>query len=221
MSTQINIDIFDTKGLKETLQWLYDNIDKEANEILNEIIESGQKYAKKQYSRGVKDDNLSDKIVLKTDSTNNSKSLIASGTGIIYREFGTGDEGALNPHEAKSKFDLDDYNSGGTITDISDIHDEKILQVLADNGVTSGKFWYYPKNSTNKGHKVEQMTLEQKQSRARYLINHSGEVNITQGVSAGQEMWNTRNYLLEKAIPKIIKKRGKMINDKFNKSIKR
>jgi hypothetical protein len=27
--------------------------------------------------------------------------------------------------------------------------------------------------------------------------------------------------LLEKAIPKIIKKRGKMINDKFNKSIKR
>lgn len=219
MNTEITIDIFDLKGMIKGLEWLQDNLDKQVDEMLKEIAENGEKYLKTQYSKSYNDPNLGD-VSVSYKKQLDGYNLSSKGRGIVYREFGSGDEGEISPHEVKNKFDLDDYNSGGTITDINDITNKDVLNVLQENGIISGNFWFYPKNKKD-GVKVAQLTLEQKQNRALYLINHSEDVNISQGVPAGQEMWNTRNHLLNKTIPKAVTKRRKIINDNIIKSITR
>lgn len=64
--------------------------------------------------------------------------------------------------------------------------------VSAFYGITSGKYWTYKKD---------------------------GKRYITNGIPAGKEMWNTRNYLRKK-MSKVAKKRGEEIRDKFVNTIK-
>lgn len=45
------------------------------------------------------------------DSSNRYR-VIASGSRILYDEFGTGEIGKKNPHPEKSRYSLNDYNSG-------------------------------------------------------------------------------------------------------------
>lgn len=194
MSTQIEIDIFDTKSLTNALQWLYNNIDKQANEMLWEITKDGEKYLSTQYkSATLKDPNITE---LSADSRvgNNESEIIAKGKDVVYEEFGTGDKGEDNPHPVKSNYNLHDYNSGSYIMDTRDNSNPHLDQFLATQGIYNGKYWTYKKD---------------------------GERYYTQGVPSGQEMWKTRNHLIDDLIPKLAKKRGKIINDKFIKSIKR
>lgn len=66
-------------------------------------------------------------------------------------------------------------------------------ETLKSKGITTGKYWTYKQNGTTM---------------------------YTQGVRAGKEMWNTRNYITSKKfINEVVRKRGKEISDKFVKSI--
>lgn len=196
MSTQITIDVGDLKGLIKGLENLRDNLETESDKMLKEIAEKGKKYLDRQYSSTLgKDPNIED-IKTRIDSSKNEYNLVAYGEDVIYEEFGTGDEGDSHQHPRKSKYDLNAYNSGPTIRNVSD-YDESSYTIddLKEIGITSGKFWIYSKKG-------------------------SDILYYTQGVPAGQEMWNTRNYLLSKKTQEIIKKGAKRINENLVASIK-
>lgn len=193
MSTQVEIDVFDLKGTIDGLKWLYNNIDNQMDEMLEEIVKKGETYLDSQYISRSKDANITD---ISTDYKKiiDGYELRAYGKDVIYEEFGTGDEGASHPHPNKSDYNLNDYNSGPYIRDVSDVPEGSYtMEDLQQIGITSGKFWLYKKD---------------------------GVLHYTQGVPAGQEMWRTRNYIL-KEIPNIVKKRGKIINENLTKSIKK
>ena len=193
MAIQLDISVSDIKDITKGLESLYKNLDKEVDEIMQEIAKSGQDYLDKQYSNDLgKDPNILD-LNTRLEKTTNGYNLIGFGSDVVYEEFGTGDEGASHPHPVKSEYNLNDYNSGAFILDVSDVHNQEFLDILAQNGITSGKFWSYRKNGTH----------------------------LTQGVPAGQEMWNTRNYLISEKIPEIIKRKGADINGYIIGSIKR
>ena len=193
MSTQIEIDLFDTKGLTEALEWLYNNIDKQAEEMIQELAKNGETFLASRYIGRFKDANISD-ISTSTNKISNGYEIKAQGKDVVYEEFGTGDEGESHSHPEKSRYNLNDYNSGPYIRNVSDVPEDSYTgEDLQQIGITSGKFWRY---------------------------NKDGVVHYTQGVPAGQEMWDTRNYIINE-MPNVVKKRGKIINDNIIRSIER
>lgn len=194
MSTQVDVDIFDLKGTIDGLKWLYDNIDDEVEKILKDIANAGEDYLKKEYSSKTFDQNIKD-ISTDTKIMKDSCEIIAKGKDVVYEEFGTGDEGENKPHPVKSDYNLNDYNSGKYIRNVSDIEEDSYtMDDLKAIGITSGKFWMYKDGDI---------------------------IRYTQGVPSGQEMWNTRNYLLDGKIMDIVNERGKIINENITKSIKK
>lgn len=195
MKTQITIDISDLKGLIKGLENLRDNISTETDKMLKEIAESGKKYLDRQYSGMNKDPNIED-ISTKIEGSKNSYNLIAYGKDVVYEEFGTGDEGEKHQHPMKSKYSLNAYNSGTKIRNVDDYDKNSYIKDdLEEIGINSGKFWIYSKDG-------------------------SDTLYYTQGVPSGQEMWNTRNYLLSKKTKDTIKKGAKKINENIIASIK-
>ena len=193
MATQITVDVSDIKDIVNGLKNLYNNIDKEAESMLREITNSGKDYLDKQYNNTLgSDPNITD-IDTRIDKTGKGYSLVSFGKDVIYEEFGTGDEGETHPHPVKSNYNLRDYNSGSFIIDVADVHNQEFLDILAQNGITSGKFWSYTKNGAH----------------------------LTQGVPSGQEMWKTRNYLIGEKIPEIVKEKGADISGYIIGSIKK
>ena len=219
MAIELEVDETDVKNVIKTLENMLNDLDSFVDDTMKEIADEGSKYLTKRYQQGVEDPNLGEPIVMysKVDNTYKLQSI---GRGIVYREFGTGDEGERNPHVAKNKFKLKDYNSGGTITNIDLITNKETLEALKGAGVTSGNFWIY-KNNSVRSNGSTYLTDKQKISRASLLINHASDFTATQGVRSGQEMWDTRNELIKNIIPKVGKKRGKEFCEKFKYAIKK
>lgn len=194
MSAQVEIDVFNLKGTVDGLTWLYDNIEDEIGKILKEIADNGEDYLKKEYDSKDFDDNIKD-ISTSTKISKTSAEIIAKGNDVLYEEFGTGDEGFSHPHPVKSDYNLNDYNSGKSIRNVSDVREDDYYtkKNLEKFEITSGKFWSY-KDGDN--------------------------VYYTQGVPSGQEMWKTRNYLLNSKINDIVKERGKIIRENVIKAVK-
>jgi hypothetical protein len=59
--------------------------------------------------------------------TDTEKEVCMSGPQAVYSEFGTGTEGAMQPHPMKGDFELNDYNSGRTIRTATDETAKKAL----------------------------------------------------------------------------------------------
>ncbi len=193
MNRNVVIDENNIKDVINAFKSIYDNIDKYVEKTDKKIIEEGKKYLDKQYATRFKDPNITD-ISTEYEKIDNGYKLIAKGKDVIYEEFGTGDRGEENPHPDKSKYNLNDYNSGTFIMSVEDIGNQELLDYLKQQGITSGKYWTYRKN---------------------------GEKHFTQGVPSGKEMWNTRNQLIKEIIPKAKKELGVELLDKFTKSIKK
>ena len=95
----------------------------------------------------------------------------------------------------ESRYNLNDYNSGRTIRNVDDVPEGSLEKEDLDAiGISSGKYWTY---------------------------NKDGTVYYTQGVPSGQEMWKTRNYLLNNSIQKKVAEKGKELNDYIIASIKK
>lgn len=196
MATNIEIDETDINNVIKAFQELLNNIDKEVGSTLEEIVSKGETYLDAQYVSRVKDPNITD-ITTTYNKKGDIYELVAKGKDVIYEEFGTGDRGEQNPHPVKSKYKLNDYNSGQYIRNVSDYDENSyVYDDLQEFGIVSGKFWRYKKNMGD-------------------------TLYYTQGVPAGQEMWDTRNYLINKVIPKVIKKRGHEISEKFANTVKK
>jgi len=193
MAISINVDETNIKNVITAFKDMLDNLDDEVDKAMVEVMTKGEGFLNAQYVSRVKDPNITD-ISTSWSKKDNEYELKASGKDVVYEEFGTGDRGEQNPHPVKSKYDLNDYNSGSFILDVEDVGNQEMLDILSENGITSGKFWSYTKH---------------------------GESHLTQGVPAGQEMWDTRNYLIKDVIPKTFKKRSEYICEKFKRTVEK
>lgn len=133
-----------------------------------------------EYANRVKDPNIVD-INIGIEPTTNGHRIVSQGRDVLYEEFGTGDRGEQSPHPDKHKYGLNDYNSGPYILDVADVGNQDMLDVLAQNGITSGKFWSYRKG---------------------------GKTHLTQGVPAGMEMYRTSKYLRDEGVKKVLKEKA-------------
>lgn len=176
---QMGVDINDINKMIKSLKQLSSNLDKLNKDIPLEIASIGQSYLNNQYTN-VSDPNITD---INTGITQkiNGANILSFGRDVLYEEFGTGDEGQQSPHPDKAKYNLNDYNSGSFILDVSDVKNQEMLDILAANGITSGKFWSYRKG---------------------------GQSHLTQGVPAGMEMYKTSKHLKDEVIKDLLKEKA-------------
>lgn len=193
MNRNVVIDESNIQDVINAFKSIYNDIDKYVEKTDEKIIQESKKYLDKQYSSRLKDPNITD-ISTEYEKIDDGYKLIAKGKDVIYEEFGTGDRGEDDPHPDKSKYNLNDYNSGYFIMSVEDIGNQDLLDFLKEEGITSGKYWSYRKN---------------------------GERHFTQGVPSGKEMWNTRNEMIKNIIPKATKELGVELLDKFENTIKK
>ena len=140
MKKSIKVDL-STKGLdnlSKKLEKFKTNLEKANTEIVDEIAEYGLKEIQTNFSTFDIDGN--EDVSFFKEGTNTHKKIGARGSQVLYVEFGTGTEGANNPHPLKSEFGLKGYNTGRTIRSAKPY-------VSAKTGILVGeKFWTYKQN---------------------------------------------------------------------------
>ena len=134
---KINIDNRDINDLIKSLTKLSNDINELPKEISKEIAEIGLVKLNDFYGSKVDDPNITD-IQTSIGQTATGYQIISKGRDVIYEEFGTGDKGKGNPHPDKSKYNLNDYNSGKYIRNAN--------ESSAQHGITDGKYWTYKKD---------------------------------------------------------------------------
>ena len=162
------------------LENLSKNINDMGKTITYDIAAIGFGNLYNEYANRIKDPNIVD-INIGIEPTTNGHRIVSQGRDVIYEEFGTGDRGEQSPHPDKHKYGLNDYNSGPYILDVADVGNQDMLDILARNGITSGKFWSYRKG---------------------------GKTHLTQGIPAGMEMYRTSKYLKDEGIKKVLKEKA-------------
>lgn len=110
---KVNLDVNELNSLIKSLRTFSNDLERLPNKITKEVADKGLDYLEDLYSNTYVDEtiDLSD-LKCQVIETNNGHSIVASSKEILYVEFGTGEEGADNPHPRKSEFDLNPYNSG-------------------------------------------------------------------------------------------------------------
>lgn len=140
----IGIDINDINSLIKSLKGLSTNLNKLQKEIPLEVATVGLDYLNQEYSN-ISNPNITD-ITTSISQIPNGARIISHGKDVFYEEFGTGDEGTSvgdgkGVSEARSRFNLNDYNSGKYIRPVNPNN-----QNLKDKGIVSGNYWTYKKN---------------------------------------------------------------------------
>lgn len=102
-------------GIKDAmnkLDFLKNNITVASEEIVERLVNVGFETAN-NINQNAPQSNLAKSEVIAKITENKNKGYVALvGPGAIYDEFGTGEEGASNPHPIKNNFNLNPYNSG-------------------------------------------------------------------------------------------------------------
>lgn len=85
------------------------------NRIVKKLVDDGKNVAN-DYTIGAPQNNETPSVIVGGVLESGKSGYIAlRGEGAVYDEFGTGDEGANDPHPMKNNFALNPYNSGPTI----------------------------------------------------------------------------------------------------------
>lgn len=166
MSRDININLSSSE-----LESLINKVDKWAsmmNEVAEKSVDETAEYGLKQIQKNYNDfpyTPMSPIDFYKTGSKK-EKQVGMRGEQALYTEFGTGTEGALDPHPQKQDFGLNAYNSGRTIRratrDVYEItmipegelywtyKDPESGKIIYTQGVPAGKQVYLAYKSTAK-----------------------------------------------------------------------
>lgn len=102
---------FLVKDLMQELEYVRDSITETACEnIVTKIVDTAGDYADMLNSVAPRSGTSGASI--ERVAINNVGEISLSGADAVYDEFGTGSEGARNPHPLKENFPLNPYNSG-------------------------------------------------------------------------------------------------------------
>lgn len=111
---KIPLTVKGIKEFKEKIDNLIVELPKTNNKILSELADLGQSEIEKNRAAIPYTDGNDDYKIFK-EKIDNGYRIGATGSQVLYDEFGTGTEGLNAPHELKNDFNLNDYNSGKTI----------------------------------------------------------------------------------------------------------
>ena len=104
-------------GIEDTINKLLklkDNLEKASEEIVKDMADLAEKQIKNNYASSPYTDGNDDVSFMKNKKDN--KTIVgATGSQVLYREFGTGTEGLNAPHPIKNEFGLRGYNTGPKI----------------------------------------------------------------------------------------------------------
>lgn len=107
---KVPLSVNNLKELTKKLKTFQADIKEAEKKIVEELIEVADTEIKKGYASSPYEG------YTESNSFKKSKNKASvRGTDVLYREFGTGTEGAKNAHPIKDEFSLNPYNSGKTI----------------------------------------------------------------------------------------------------------
>lgn len=121
---------FEISNKISKLQTLQDNINVANKDIIKKVVRYGETIAKANYSVSPSTGTARSNVLSKLSTNENNGYIAFQGPQVFYEEFGTGEEGAANPHPMKSLFQLNPYNSGPYVS----------THVNKKNGK---HFWFY------------------------------------------------------------------------------
>lgn len=154
------------KELTKKLEAFKKDIEKTEKDIVNDLVNLAKDEIQQRYSSSPYESIVNDEKIDVAEATNkkNTKKAFVKGTSVLYREFGTGTQGAMNAHPWKDSvnIDLNPYNSGKTIRVAKDnINPESGIQPgelywtfkrdgkkYYTTGIPSGKEVYYASRKT-------------------------------------------------------------------------
>lgn len=121
------------KSLIDDLEYLEDSLAFASQNIVKQLVNNGYDKAY-ELNAMAPQSGTSKSVVTKNTgkSTRNGTagSISLEGESALYDEFGTGEEGLMDPHPLKSKFGLNPYNSGPFVS----------THINPENGK---HFWFY------------------------------------------------------------------------------
>lgn len=103
------------KNAIDALDFLKDNIKVANEDIVETLVGIGFKTASDINESSPQSGLTKSEVIQKITEAKTKGYVALVGPGAIYDEFGTGDEGASDPHPMKNDFPLNPYNSGPTI----------------------------------------------------------------------------------------------------------
>jgi hypothetical protein len=132
---RVPLSVKNLKELTKKFKSFESDIKKSKQEIVEDLLTIADEEIRKGYAsspyEGYEEQNSFKK-------TKNKASV--SGADVIYREFGTGTQGAMDAHPIKDEFSLNPYNSGKTIRTAKD-------NINPLSGIAPGElYWTFKKN---------------------------------------------------------------------------
>ena len=180
MKKKINLDSKGLNQLQKEIEKMEQRTKEAAKQLAKELSEYGLKQMEETYSNFPLHGSQPNTFYI--EGTDNKKDIVMKGTQAIYDEFGTGTQGAMQPHPIKNEFNLDEYNShvipNGTIRHAT----ARDVMRAADRGehIALGElFWTYK--------------------------DDDGVKHYTTGTPAQKEVYNSLMSTIDKA-PEIIHK---------------
>lgn len=112
-----SLSIADINNTIKNVQALKEDIEDTRKNIVTILIEKGEAMAR-SYNDSAAPSGVEESVVIsrivkaKNEGQGASGYIALTGPNAVYDEFGTGEEGASNPHPLKQNFPLNPYNSG-------------------------------------------------------------------------------------------------------------
>ena len=114
---KIGLNPYDIAKAIEKLKYLESNIPDLSNKIVKAVANEGLEFLNEAYENThVSSDINIESIHRYVERSTTGYNIIAEGDEVLYVEYGTGEEGASNPHPEKSGHGLRDYNSGPIVS---------------------------------------------------------------------------------------------------------
>lgn len=107
---KVDFSVEGFKELNKKLKQFKKDVKTSNKEIVNDLLETAEKEIQNGYSTSPYEGYNEDFTIGKDD-----KKAFVKGDQVVYREFGTGTQGAEDGHPWKADFRLNPYNSGKTI----------------------------------------------------------------------------------------------------------
>lgn len=141
----INLSSQEIKKLINRLEGFKKRLDEADAKIVDELSNLGLQEIEQNYaSTPYKDGN--DDVNFFITGTEKKKKVGASGSQVLYNEFGTGTEGENSPHPQKGEFGLNAYNSGRTIRQNNNANSSASRLGIP----TGGLYWTYMDGNVKK-----------------------------------------------------------------------
>ena len=116
---KLTLNEYGVNEMMKKIRFLESEIEDAGIEIVNELISVGVGEAVNNDSTTPHSSNKQNTPYIrsaKVEGDTVTGTVGLQGSGIIYDEFGTGNEGAANPHPLKENFGLNPYNSGPVVS---------------------------------------------------------------------------------------------------------